>query len=403
MIDRDHITAALDTIAMKFEQQYQRDESNEDWGGWGQFLDGPRPHRQIGLYGTSAGLLVLSLAERDDTVCTVGATNLLSNWWKERANGYGRIKFPQVPRLAFFALTLRNTPNEIARTIAGEVEEELLARVSSNGRWGDYWLNKNVRDGSFRYLSSALAALSLSTLTSPSQKVLPCLAKTSEFLERTLATNRHLTPTERGLITAAIVSSLGSIQNRKAAKVMRAQAREPIGTLSQNYSYFYEYQYANPESLSVLWNRDLVFLYSEIMLGIAGFLPNAPAELRLRAEGILGRVLDNIAAEGSFRPIHEGRLSTVEQAWCAVLLALARNQAPRKSGTLGRFRYQLLRQWEPTSFTDIVFPVTAMTIVAAISAIPLEFMPFTFAKVLAALIIFGLYGEKVIRRIVPGK
>lgn len=374
MVDPDMIDAALNNIALKFEGQYQTDDIHTEYGGWGQFLDGPRPQRQIGLYGTSAGLLVLSLADRDGTPFTEGATNLLKIWWDERKTGYGKSKFCQNPRLAFFALCLRNTPNRIAQKIAEEVKGELFNRASPKGRWGDYWVEKNIWDGSPRYLATALSTFCLSALVTAAEAAQPRLKGACNFLEQTLFTNSSLTSTEKGLIVAALLAAHGSITNRRATREISKLARQPHGTLSENHSYFYEYQYAEPGSSAPHWNRDSVYLYSEIMIGIAGFLPNAPTALCLHAEGILKRVLENISTEG-FRPLQGGRISTVEQAWCCVFLALAKQQASRRTRGLSKVHYTF--QLQPTWLNLI--------------------------KVVGYLVIFGLYGPTVVKRLFPGR
>jgi hypothetical protein len=389
---------------MRFEGQYQAHDSCSDGGGWGQFLDGPRPHRQIGLYGTSAGLLVLSLADRDETPCTVGATNLLSAWWQERDTGYGKSKFCQNSRLAFFALCLRNTPNEVAKRMSQEVEKELINRISSRGKWGDYWVKKNVQDISPRYFATALSTLSLSILLLATEQVQPHLEQACAFLRQTLSTNPHLTTTERGLLAAAILAGSGSAQNRKVFKIFNDLARQPEDTLSQHHTYPFEYIYMEPDSSSFVWNRDSVYLYSELMTGIAGFLPKAPTALRLRAESILKQVLNNISSEGgSFRPLQGGRISSVEQAWCSVFLALAKLQAEHRTHGWRKIHYALVRQRQSSTFNDKILPLSAIMVTALISALPLSSISFTIAKVLGSLAIFGLYGETIIKRIFPGR
>ena len=404
MVDLNAINAALNSIAMGFEDQYQVHASYQDGGGWGQYLDGPRRHRQIGLYGTSAGLLSLSLADRDDTPCTEGAVNLLSTWWRERENGYGKPKFCQNPRLAFFALCLRNTPNDITQQLALEVEEELIRRMSSKDQWGDYWVKKSVQDPSPRYLPTALSALCLCVCPPQTQQVQSHLEKACGFLEQALVTNpASLTTTEKGLIAAAIIAGCGSVKSRKAIQILNDLAHQPEEALSQHHTYPFEYIYAE-DPPEFLWNRDLVVLYSEIMTGIAGFLPNAPTGLRLRAEAILRRVIHNISSEGgSFRPLQGGRVSSVEQAWCSVFLALAKQQIEHRTQGLGKFYYGLVRQRPPSTLNDKIFPFSAIIATAAISALPLTSIPFTIGKVLLSLVIFGLYGEKVIKRIFPGR
>src|ERR1044071_3390122 len=208
MIDADRIEVALHRMALRFEQHYQLHDGYKNSGGWGQFIDGPRLQRQIGLYGTSAGLLVLSLAGRGETTFVKGAVDLLSSWWKEGTNGYGKSKFCQNSRLAFLALCLRNTQESpAAQELATEVEQELVRRASTKGKcWGDWWVEKDIQDGTPRYLATALATLCLSVLTEANEKVRPDLEKACEFLERTLVTDSHLNRTERGVIAAAIIA-----------------------------------------------------------------------------------------------------------------------------------------------------------------------------------------------------
>jgi hypothetical protein len=402
IIDSDSIDAALNSIAMKFEGQYQTEAASADRGGWGQFLDGPRPHRQIGLYGTSAGLLVLSLADRDETPCTTAATNLISFWWKEwrdRGEGYGSPKFCQNPRLAFCALCLRNTPNSRAQEIAREMEQELLKRCGLQGRWGDYWVDRGLQDVTPRYLATALATFSLSVLEKSSdQETSQGISKACQFLEKNLAANPHLTSTERGLIAAAVLAGQGSIVTGRALEEVSNLAHRAPATLSENHSYFYEYRQGDGE-----WGRDSVYLYAEIMGGIAGFLPGASIASRLRSESILELVLDNVSNEG-FRPVlGVGRISTVEQAWCCLFLALAKRAADRHIAVRKTIAYALLRERRPNLWTRTVLPVCATLAVCYASAVVGGDRPLAKAFTIgASFIIFGLYGPQVIKRFFPG-
>lgn len=399
-IDSDSIDAALNSIATKFEVQYQSEPGNPSLGGWGQFLDGPRPHRQIGLYGTAAGLLVLSLADRTETPCTVGATALLSHWWREwhdQNTGYGSPKFCQNHRLAFCALCLRNTPNPEAQKLGVEIEEELLRRSGPKAKWGDYWSSALIQDATPRYLATSLATLSICVLeNSGHDSTASRTSEASGFLEKTLATNSHLTATERALVAAAVLASQGQLKNSRARRSVIDLAHRPPTTLSENHSYFYEYRQADGE-----WGRDSVYHYAEIAGGIAGFLPGAPTSLRLRAENILQLVLENVSNEG-FRPVQGvGRISTVEQAWCCLFLALAKRASERQVRPHKTLMYALLRQRRPNFLTRNILPLMAVGAAAYASAVVIS--PYAKAfTIVASFIIFGLYGSQAIKRFFPG-
>jgi len=402
MVDSDSVDAALNSIAMKFEGQYQTEAEDSEVGGWGQFLDGPRPHRQIGLYGTAAGLLVLSLADRTDTPCTCGATKLLHKWWREwrdSSAGYAKTKFCQNLRLAFSALCLRNTHNDMATTVAREIENEMLRRVGSRGRWGDYWVNPIIQDVAPRYLATALTTLSLSVFGRPTDPVaLAHIEHACAFLEQTLATNSHLTATEKGVIAAAILAASGTMKSRKAVRIVTTLAQSPESTLAEHHSYFYEYRFDGGG-----WDRDSIYLYGEIMIGIAGFLRGAPPELRLRGERTLVRVLENISGEGFHPAEGVGRISTVEQAWCCLFLALAKQSTENAVSRPKNIKYALIRNRHDTLFTRTVIPLVAILMVTYAMGLRLDSTAWIVFKGVASFIVFSLYGPSVIKRFFPGR
>jgi hypothetical protein len=215
-------------------------------------------------------------------------------------------------------------------------------------------------------------------------------------LEKTLATNSHLTSTEKALIAAAILAAQGQINSRRATQSIIALAHRPPTTLSENHSYFYEYRQADGE-----WGRDSVYHYAEIAGGIAGFLPGAPTSLRLRAENILQFVLENVSNEG-FRPVQGvGRISTVEQAWCCLFLSLAKRAADRRFAPHRTLMYALLRERRPNFATRTVLPLIAVCVVAYASAAVSS--PYAKAfTIVASFIVFGLYGSQALKRFFPG-
>jgi hypothetical protein len=402
----DRIWAAIGSIATAFDGQFQVEDNDCDCGGWGQFLDGPRPHRQIGLYGTSAGLLCLGLAGRGTTPNCKKAQQLFLKWWNERAIGYAQPRFCQNARLAFSAMCMTNSGSEQLMPVARSIQQALLDRLAFNqGWWGDYYVSERVYDSTPRYLTTALAVLSLSILEPANGAYRQNLVKPCENLELVLRTNTDLTTTERALLAAAIISGREEVKNRDVLFEISKLALEQQTPLSDHYSYFFEFQYAETPEHTILWDRDSVYLFSQIFIGIAGFLTGAPPILRLKAEAILENVLANIENEGGrFCPVSLGRVSTVEQAWCCLFLAVARRtlcQRKKLRWYEGWLRYRLFRKWKPNKFTEIWFPIGAMAAVTIVGVVPLEGFLWNASRALAMLAVCGLYGQKVVARLFP--
>jgi hypothetical protein len=84
VIEIEQIEALLGGLAAAFEDVEKRPEGVPTGRGWGQFLDGSTSHRQIGLYGTSAGILVRTLAGRGETQLTGEVREYVRYIWTNR-------------------------------------------------------------------------------------------------------------------------------------------------------------------------------------------------------------------------------------------------------------------------------------------------------------------------------
>jgi hypothetical protein len=198
LIDSSEIADLLNHLATSFEKVAepptdQKDAPN-DSHGWGQFLDAAKPHKQVGLYGTSAGILVLALAQRGNDIGSTQAGKLLEYWWKSRSDrsGYSYQKLVQTPRLAFLNLALRLSGVPTMGVVAHEVEEALLEMRLPSGLWSNYWISALDHDPSPRLFPSALALLSFSLLKSDPTRQDPRLSGAAEALEAALKAKRDL-------------------------------------------------------------------------------------------------------------------------------------------------------------------------------------------------------------------
>ena len=118
-----------------------------DGRGWGQFLDGPKEHPQVGPYGVCSGIIVRSLAGREHKGREQAALHVLFAMYRRHEAGQPteRRCFTQNLRLAYLCLALR-LAGASAADVARRAQEELLARRLPNGSWGDWWINDQNYD-----------------------------------------------------------------------------------------------------------------------------------------------------------------------------------------------------------------------------------------------------------------
>src|SRR5205807_2217988 len=118
----------------------ERHQKFGDAAGWGQFLDGPVANTQIGLYGTSAGILVRALAGRANSPLGDKVLKLAHQWWQQRdSDARAREILGQTLRLAFLNLALRTSDPNQRFELTREVGKTLRQRILGEMMWGNYW------------------------------------------------------------------------------------------------------------------------------------------------------------------------------------------------------------------------------------------------------------------------
>lgn len=403
MLDKAELKDLLDRLARRFEDEAQPSVASPSMCGWGQFLDTPRRYRQTGSYGTSAGVIAIALAGRGASALARQATSQLCHWWKDRdRDAHIQQRFVQTTRLAFLNLALRLSDGPDAQEIRAEVEEALLARLLPYQMWGNYWVADEMYDPTPRVLPTAIAVLSFTLLRVASSSVDGRILSAVEKLEEKLTLSDGLPPLEVAATSAAILSVRGSSAGRRVLARMSASALSRRPGLEERSVYFYDYEYSPDAEGQSHFGRDYFIVPLEALFGIAGFQPGTPGRLRLRAEDILTSLARNLRQnDGAYRPAPRERLSSVDQAWYAILLKLSASDdgAPRP---FPRLWYELLRGRRDNWFTDKAFPILSMLIVTGLAVLTADAGPAAraFAAV-SALIIGGLFGPTVIRKLIP--
>jgi hypothetical protein len=394
----------LGCLAERFESSVRQQPESEI--GWGQFLDAPSAHNQIGPYGTSAGLIVLSLAGRGSTPASQGAAKRLAGWWQERASDlYSSKRLAQTLRLAWVHLALRISGEQ--REYQQQIEGEILRRRLPSGDWGNWWISDQRHDSTPSLFTSSVVVLSLLLLRSTplelaDQTYFTALSK--RFL-RALDGPENLSSLERAATLVALLvlqaSEMGASLRPLRSTLWTTMLNEKHGL----YFFFYEHE---ADSQGKTFGRDYLFVAPSILAGIAGFQSLAPALLRLASEDLIARVVAILTLnDGLYRIDKRDHFSTIDQSFAALLLAqakIATEQGTRGSGMISRFWYSLSKQRGDNIITRTLLPVFSVFYVTAANSLPWS-LP-TFSKILLSIgtvTIAGMYGASVVQRLFPGR
>jgi len=392
----------LDRIAQRFENAEQPPAEAMSAPGWGQFLDDPKSHRQIGPYGTSAGLIVSALAGRGSAALQ-RVSALPESWWAQWKDYElpGRKLLYQTPRLAFLYLALRIS-NVLNSSIHAEVEQELLKRMLPSGMWGNYWASSSTLDQTPRLFCSSIVVIALTLLREVSPALIGRLSVATTQIEASIMGNKDLPLLHLAAATTAILSARRGELSTKLRGRIRQIAWSTSANLGDLGVYFYDFQYAGENG--ILSDRDYFIVPSELLIGIAGMLAGAPMALRQRAETAVKGLEENIKRNnGAYRSDPEQRISSKNQAWAALLLTVSGKPSPSYQG-LSRVWYALRKERRGNWFTEIVFPLISLSAITSEIVVFRELGPsINVMTGIGGVIISGLYGSTFLRKWFPGR
>jgi hypothetical protein len=397
------IEPRLDRLARRFEDSVL--ERAPGRKGWGQFLDTPRTHAQVGTYGTAAGVLVLSLANRGQSTLLTEAVQQMRDWWESRlSDDYAAEKFLQTPRLAFFGLALRlsgvASVSEITSIEDALFERLLPLRVPI---WSAYWQSTLDHDATPSDVSSSIVLICFSLLRNKSVGLDDRLSRVAEHLEQRLIASDNLAAYDVALSSVAILATKGKNISKKARRKIRSLAYTGDVNLSRKGIYHYHYKFV-PWSGPPQFRNEYFIVPTEVLVAIAGFLIGAPSALRLRAETTLDLLIDNLGKNTDvYRATEDQYTATKNQAWIALLLELA-DQNRQRSPIWGRLGYQLFRNRKGNWFTETMLPaffLLAITIENVLFKGLCSYLDVFLS--LGALIIGGIYGPAVFRKLIGSR
>ena len=368
MLQSADIVDVLDRLAQNFENQVDEVPDKSECRAWGQFLGMERRHHQIGLYGTASGLIVLQSANRCASTVVKQALKTLQFWWEQRQDTEQQPGqwFLQTLRVAYLHMALSSIKDDSANLLRQEVAKRLWDTQLPGGQWGHYWESDEEHDQTPQVLTTAVVIISFFIFSRADSDARQRFRKATEWLESKVVSGIDLAPLPR----IAAITALVAISGKHVSKNVRMKAnrigRSPNPELGDLGVYFCDFRYHSGASLR--WRRDYFIVPKAILLAVGGFLPNAPAFLRLRAERTLDEVIPKLKEdEFLYKPEPDRAAASKDNAWLALLLRLADNQRCQALGLQTRLTYGLFRERGPGFWWDRVFPVASILTVTGIA------------------------------------
>ncbi|MGH9476173.1 MAG: hypothetical protein ACRD1C_07555 [Terriglobales bacterium] len=351
-VNQNRVAVLLEKLAEKFDTAIQQEGGATSQWGWGQFLDDSKERRQIGPYGTSAGMIVRALAQGVGAAPDARPSAIITSWWREwkSGSGSGRKVFCQNLRLAFFLLALRLSSIDAA--LSAEAEEELLKRNLGDDMWGDYWESDTDHDMTPSHLVTSTVVLAFTLCQpSPEGQTVSRLRRSVVRLEQRLLGDPQM-PALQASFAAAAIMALGPQNARAIRKQIARFAMSRDFSLADLGVYFYEYKCDGKAG------TDYFIAPPAIVLATGAFSSSSPILLRQFGEQVAARLAKSLEkSDYGFKPDAEQRVSTKNQAWAALLLKASLSPNANPTSLAGMVWYGLLRERPGNWWTEIVFPV----------------------------------------------
>ena len=371
-VDPDRVRSTVGQLADRFTSQEQHEDS---YRGWGQFLDVPREHLQIGSYGTASALLVLALANRANLISAENAARLSEKWSTSTVTAS---RSSQTLRLAFTHLALRviraktggKLPDQL-EVIYTDIRSQLLSRCINNNAWGDWWIDAAVRDREPSVFTSSIVVMSFAILE-PDITTIPLPVDNAVREIETRLQGGQLSSQQ----SAAALAAVAAYRRRSASASTRALLKNLCSKWAEDRTYplihFYDFQFTDIEGC-VQYARDYFIIPRGVLLGIASiYLSSVDWRLRLEADRIVNLLLQNIDEHnGVHKSQSDQYASTKDQAWVALLLALSQEIV----GVVRLWRAILIHVFGPkpdTWFWSVILP---MVMVVGITWLAVAFRP----------------------------
>jgi hypothetical protein len=359
----------LARIADEFDQCLHTSPEDPAFKGWGQFLS--PESRQIGLYGTCAGILVKAIGTPDAPI-DPGVQSYLVSLWRDR-DGKTERYFSQTIRLAFLILALARVQVPALMSIRNAAVRELTDRQRSDGAWGDWG-----KDAPPRMETTAWAVLALARVDDISATT--TARKGASFLQLQVLGYRTIDDSIDPFILGVILQVLSHEPNRRviSAAFQYLGKTRPTDELQ---IYFVDFSIQSGGTTEM--RRDyicvprffafcLIASSSTLRSSVLWFAGARAAISHRRATDHLEKIL----AEGPLHTSASRSPSTVDQAFVALSVECIANYQSRLIGVIWWTR-PILNYLRGNLFVRIGLPLFVLSFFGALAHDPNDIVDLT--------------------------
>ncbi|AWL99261.1 hypothetical protein [Bradyrhizobium amphicarpaeae] len=327
MLTDAKIDSALKKLADSFLNEQRAVEGGSDFKGWGQFI-GQKNRNQVGLYGTCAGVICISLAYGYPRIPAPVIDYLVSLWNDRNVPGTrGGRDFALTARRAFFLMAVRQSKHPKLQAIAPEADRELRERILSDGLLVGWQIDKSTRAATGNETATCVAILAY-VLTGKKSDIPPEMLRAATALQERLegAPSSNSGLRKFSLCALCLALDQGNLRPRIKQWIVRSKITQE--TRGQDTLDFWDYDYRVGEGL--ISRRDYLHVPADsVDILLASGLTGDKGQ-HLEAVKLADEAADSFIDSGVYFGGRE-RATSLSQAWVALALEHSKNLLAARS------------------------------------------------------------------------
>jgi hypothetical protein len=337
MVTEAKIDSALKKLADVFLNELRVVGRSPHLGGWGQFI-GQSNRSQVGLYGTSAGLISVSLAYGPDRIPRAAA-DYLAWLWNERdvPGSAGARNFALTARRAFFLMALRLCKHPNLEAVASDADRELRQRILPDGLFVGWQIDASTRGATGNDTATCLGILAYA-LTGSRTDIPPEIQRAATVLQARLDGAPSSNTGLRKFSLCALSLALDHTSLRPRIRQLISRSKLTPDTRGQDTLDFWDYDYKAAEGF--VSRRDYFHVPADaidILLACGLYVDKDQQHSALK---LADEAANSFIESGLFFGGRD-KATSLSQAWIALALKhsklLLEAEANRKSDILSRF------------------------------------------------------------------
>jgi hypothetical protein len=219
----------------------------------------------------------------------------------------------------------RQQRSEDLDTLYDVVRGQLLRRTLTRSAWGDWWISDTLNDSQPNLLVTSVVVLSFCLFRTPTEPLREQINGALSYLNQELrGRGAPIGWPQSAAAIAALASLRQGTSDKAILRIFRQISESWMEDLTYPLIHFYDFIYVSSVS-EEHYGRDYFIAPRGVFIGIAAL--NAQSDhwrYNLQAErSVTGFLKITQGRQGIYRPDPDRHISTLDQAWIAILYALA--------------------------------------------------------------------------------